>query len=116
MANEVGCWRGLLVISDVNWRVSWVPFALCAALAGTAVGGCAQQLAKLPYVGESANVPPPPAKPAPFPGVYDQPANTRASKPLTKEERAKIEAELTARRARQAQEGAAAAGYAPPPR
>jgi hypothetical protein len=104
------------VISDVNWRFSWVSLALCAVLAGIAIGGCAQQLAKLPYVGESANVPPPPAKSASFPNVYEQPANTRTGKPMTKEESAKLEAELAARRARQAQESATATGYTPPPR
>jgi len=83
--------------------------AALAALAAAAVpSGCTSFLSDLPVVGEPANVPPRPEDPGAFPAVHDMPP-PRDTKPLTEDERRKLEAELQKVRDEQA------AKVAPPP-
>jgi len=72
---------------------------LAFALAG-GIAGCTSFLSDLPVVGEPANIPPRPETPTAFPAVHDMPP-ARDTKPMTAEERKKLEAELAAARDKQ---------------
>lgn len=78
-------------------RVSALTLALLAALAATA---CTSTISNLPFVGEPDKLPPRPETPASYPAVHDLPA-PRDTKPLTEEQRKKLEAELAAARDKQ---------------
>jgi hypothetical protein len=78
-------------------RVSALTLALLAALAAT---GCTSAISNLPFVGEPDKLPPRPETPASYPAVHDLPA-PRDTKPLTEEQRKKLEAELAAARDKQ---------------
>lgn len=75
--------------------------AVVAALAlAASVAGCGSMIADLPTVGLPAGVPERPANPGAFPDVHDN-ATVRDEEPLSAADRARIEAELVAARARQ---------------
>jgi hypothetical protein len=71
-----------------------------ALFAAGAVSGCTSVLTELPIVGEPANIPRPEDKPTAFPAVHDMP-KARDTKPMTEDERKKLEAELKAARDQQ---------------
>src|SRR5437868_2115474 len=65
-----------------------------------ALSGCTSFVADLPVVGEPSHLPARPENPPAFPAVHDLPP-PRDSKPLTLDERKKLEAELAAARDKQ---------------
>jgi hypothetical protein len=76
------------------------------ALALAAAGGlsaCGSTFGGMPLIGEPEETPPAPAHRAAFPNVLES-GSTRTTKPMTAEERAKLEADLVAARTNAAQE------------
>jgi hypothetical protein len=75
---------------------------LCALIVcALTLAGCSSQIADLPGVGVPSDAPPRPKEPGAYLPVNDLPAN-RDEQALDPKERAKIQAELTAARDRQA--------------
>jgi hypothetical protein len=89
-------------------KAKFVPL-LTLALAAS-LGACASTVAELPAQlgGLQAGTPERPAQPAAYPAVHDMPP-PRPNTVLTEDERKKTAADLAALRARQEQQGAAAA-------
>jgi hypothetical protein len=80
-------------------RGRFTRIGLALALAG-GMAGCTSFVSDLPVVGEPAHIPKAPEAPPAFPAVHDMPP-ARDTKPLTAEERKKLEAELAAARDKQ---------------
>jgi len=83
----------------------WSMAALCAA--ALAVGGCSTQIADMPSVGLPSDAPQRPKEAGAYLPVHDLPPD-REEEAMKPAELAKIQAELTAARDRQASTGAAA--------
>jgi hypothetical protein len=83
--------------------VPWTArFGALVAIA-VALGGCGSTIATMPLIGEPEKVPAAPAVRPDYPHVGES-GSTRATRPLTPEERAKVEADLVAARNKAAQE------------
>ena len=83
----------------------WSMAALCAS--ALAVGGCSSQIADMPGVGLPTDAPQRPKEAGAYLPVHDLPPD-REEEAMKPAELAKIQAELTAARDRQASTGAAA--------
>ena len=83
----------------------WSMAALCAA--ALTVGGCSTQIADMPSVGLPSDAPQRPKEAGAYLPVHDLPPD-REEEAMKPAELAKIQAELTAARDRQASTGAAA--------
>lgn len=87
--------------------------ALCAA--ALSVGGCSSQIADMPGVGLPSDAPQRPKEAGAYLPVHDLPPD-RDEEAMKPAELAKIQAELTAARDRQASTGAAATTGGTPPK
>jgi hypothetical protein len=74
-----------------------------ACLGAVALSGCGSTWSGMPLIGEPEQTPPAPKVTADFPNVAES-GSTRTTKPLTPEERAKVEAELVTARTKAAQD------------
>ena len=82
----------------LDWQRLMLGALIVCALA---LAGCSSQIADLPGVGVPSDAPPRPKEPGAYLPVNDLPTN-RDEQALDPKERAKIQAELTAARDRQA--------------
>jgi hypothetical protein len=85
-------------------RCAVVAARLALVLAGAgALAGCGSTLGGMPLIGEPEEVPSAPAHRPAFPNVMES-GSTRTTKPMTPEERAKLEADLATARSNAAPE------------
>jgi hypothetical protein len=91
----VGTWDAMSVIRHKRW------IAVALIMSALAVSGCTSSIADLPLVGTPSDAPERPKEPGAYLPVNDLPPE-RDEQVLDPKERARIQAELTAARDRQA--------------